>query len=204
MNLNICENLYRAGNATAAPYWAYDHELAVVPGEACTKDSAGSPAGSLLTGVSFYPYSGGNFPAGYRGALFFSDRLRDCIYALLPGADGLPQRGKVVLFAAGAMRPMDIEVLPGGDLLYVDQDSYQVQRISYTGDAVEPGARRRSRRQPHFRRRAAERRLRRDRVERSGRRRAHISSGTWTGTASSTTRPPRSRASPTRRRAATP
>ena len=45
---------------------------------------------------------------------------------------GPPQRGKVVLFAAGAMRPMDIEVLPGGDLLYVDQEHYQVQRISYT------------------------------------------------------------------------
>jgi len=30
------------------------------------------------------------------------------------------------------MRPMDIEVLPGGDLLYVDQEHYQVQRISYT------------------------------------------------------------------------
>ena len=74
---------------------------------------------------------GRSFPAAYRGALFFSDRLRDCIYALLPGTNGLPQRGKVVLFAAGAMRPMDIEVLPGGDLLYVDQDSYQVQRISY-------------------------------------------------------------------------
>ncbi len=85
-----------------------------------------------MTGVSFYPAAGGSFPAGYRGALFFSDRLRDCIYALLPGSDGLPQRGKVVLFAAGAMRPMDIEVLPGGDLLYVDQEHYQVQRISYT------------------------------------------------------------------------
>jgi len=130
--LDICEDLYRAGNATAAPYWAYDHELDVVPGEACTRDSAGSAAGSLLTGVSFYPTSGGSFPAGYRGALFFSDRLRDCIYALLPGSDGLPQRGKVVLFAAGAMRPMDIEALPGGDLLYVDQEHYQVQRISYT------------------------------------------------------------------------
>ncbi len=132
MNLNICENLYRAGNQTVAPYWGYDHELDVVPGEACTRDSTGSPAGSLLTGVSFYPVSGGSFPSTYRGALFFSDRLRDCIYALLPGSDGLPQRGKVVLFAAGAMRPMDIEVLPGGDMLYVDQDAYEVKRVSYT------------------------------------------------------------------------
>jgi PKD repeat protein len=132
MNLDICENLYRAGNQTVAPYWAYDHELPVVPGENCTKDSNGSPAGSLLTGVSFYPVSGGNFPAPYRGALFFSDRLRDCIYALLPGSDGLPQRGNVVLFAAAAMRAVDIEVLPSGDLLYVDQEHNAVQRIAYT------------------------------------------------------------------------
>ena len=131
-NLNICENLYRAGNQTVAPYWAYDHELPVVPGETCTKDSSGSPAGSLLTGVSFYPVAGGNFPAMYRGALFFTDRLRDCIYALLPGSDGLPQRGKVVLFAAAAMRSVDIEVLPGGDMLYVDQEHNVVQRIAYT------------------------------------------------------------------------
>jgi PKD repeat protein len=27
---------------------------------------------------------------------------------------------------------MDIEVLPGGDMLYVDQDAYEVKRISYT------------------------------------------------------------------------
>ena len=80
-NLNICENLYKAGNATLAPWWAYDHELPVVPDEKCTKDSAGSPAGSLLSGEAFYPKTGANFPTAYRGALFFSDRLRDCIYA---------------------------------------------------------------------------------------------------------------------------
>ena len=135
-NLNICENLYSAGNQTAAPYWAYDHELDVVPGETCAKDADGTPSDTLVTGISFYPVSGGNFPTGYRGALFFSDRLRDCIYALLPGPDGLPQRGKVVLFASGALRPMDIEVLPGGDMLYVDQQNYQVQRISYVAAPV--------------------------------------------------------------------
>ena len=135
-NLNICENLYKAGSATVAPYWAYDHELPVVPGEQCTKDSSGSPAGSLLTGVTFYPTTGASFPAPYRGALFFTDRLRDCIYALLPGSDGLPQRGNVVQFAAGAMRAVDLEVLADGDLLYLDQGSNVVQRVAYGGTAA--------------------------------------------------------------------
>ncbi len=135
-NLNICENLYKTGNATLAPWWAYDHELPVVPNEKCTKDSQGSPAGSLLSGEAFYPKTGANFPTTYRGALFFSDRLRDCIYAILPGSDGLPQRGNVVQFAGDAMRAVDIEVLAGGDMLYVDQKNNVVQRIAYGGTAA--------------------------------------------------------------------
>ncbi len=131
-NLNICENLYKAVNATVAPYWGYDHELPVVPTEKCTKDALGSPAGSLLSGAAFYPKAG-NYPALYKGALFFSDRLRDCIYALLPGADGLPQRGKVVQFASAANRANDLEFLPNGDMLYVDQRDNVVQRVAYGG-----------------------------------------------------------------------
>src|SRR6185369_1391673 len=129
-----CENLYRAGNETVAPHWAYDHELPVVPGETCSEDALGAPAGSLLSGMSFYPAAGGSFPAPYRKALFFADRLRNCIYALLPGSDGLPERGNVTLFASDAQRAMDLEVLPGGDLLYVDQASNAINRIAYAGN----------------------------------------------------------------------
>jgi glucose/arabinose dehydrogenase/chitodextrinase len=133
-NVDICENLYRAGNETVAPHWAYDHELPVVPGETCSEDALGSPAGSLLSGMSFYPAAGGSFPAPYRKALFFADRLRNCIYALLPGSDGLPERGNVTLFASDAQRAMDLEVLPGGDLLYVDQTNDDINRIGYVGN----------------------------------------------------------------------
>jgi PKD repeat protein len=133
-NVNICNDLYAAGNETVAPHWAYDHELPIVPGETCSEDALGAPAGSLLAGMSFYPAVGGNFPAPYRKALFFGDRLRDCIYALLPGGDGLPERGNVVLFASEARRPMDIKVLSNGDMLYVDQSNDQVQRIRYVGN----------------------------------------------------------------------
>ena len=68
------------------PYWAYDHELPVVPGEDCRKNAQGAPINTSLSGVEFYPQAGGSFPAAYRGALFFSDRWRDCIWAMLPGA----------------------------------------------------------------------------------------------------------------------
>ena len=132
--LNICMDLYAAGNETAAPYWAYDHELNIVPDEPCAKNAEGGPAGALLSGVSFYPAAGANFPAPYRKALFFGDRLRNCIFALLPGSDGLPERGNVMVFASEAMRPMDLEVLASGEMLYVDQSTDEIHKVSYVGN----------------------------------------------------------------------
>src|SRR6185436_5127912 len=130
-NLDICQDLYNAGNLVTAPYWGYDHELPVTSGENCQQDSLGSPAGSTLSGATFYPAAGGTFPPMYNKALFFADRLRSCIWALLPGSDGLPKRGSVVPFAGMAMRATDLEVSPQGDLLYIDQTSDVVQRIRY-------------------------------------------------------------------------
>ena len=84
-DLAICEGLYAEGNATAAPYWGYDHELEIVPGEDCSIDESANEPGGKIWGLSFYPASG-NFPAAYRGALFFGDELRKCMWAMLPGA----------------------------------------------------------------------------------------------------------------------
>ncbi len=133
-DLAICEALYAEGSATAAPYWAYDHELPMVPGEDCAIDEQAGEPGGKIWGISFYPASGA-FPAAYRGALFFGDELRECIWAMLPGADGLPQAGRVVPFAQAAASPLDIEVAPGGDLLWVDDDASNVKRIHWTGNA---------------------------------------------------------------------
>jgi PKD repeat protein/glucose/arabinose dehydrogenase len=131
--LDICENLYAEGSATSAPYWAYDHEQPVVEGETCKVDPvSGEPAGNQISGINFYPQSG-SFPAPYRNALFFADRLRDCMYAMLAGPDGLPARGRVIAFAQGAQSAMDIEVAPSGDLLYVDRSAEVVRRIAWTG-----------------------------------------------------------------------
>ena len=68
----------------------------------------------------------------YRNALFFADRLRSCIWALLPDATGIPKKGSVVPFAGMAMRATDLEVTPTGDLLYIDQSVDTIRRIRYT------------------------------------------------------------------------
>ena len=134
-DLAICEGLYGEVNATTAPYWGYDHELNIVPGEDCSIDEDANEPGGKIWGMSFYP-TGGNFPAAYRGALFFGDELRECIWAMLPGADGLPQRGRVVPFAQHALSaPLDIEPAPDGDLLWVDDNASNVKRIHWSGNS---------------------------------------------------------------------
>ena len=130
----ICANLYAAGDQVAPPYWAYDHELNVVPNEPCAKDVNGDVAGSLISGAAFYPAAGGSYPAPYRKSLFFADRLRNCIFALLPGSDGLPERNNVMLFASDTTRPIDLETTSTGDLLYVDQATDAIHKISYVGN----------------------------------------------------------------------
>ncbi len=134
-DLDICEDLYGLGSATAAPYWGYDHELPVVEGEDCeTNPSTGEPIGNQIGGVNFYP-AAGSFPAAYRNALFFADRLRNCMWAMLPGADGVPERGRVIAFGQQLPRAIDIEVAPNGDLLYVDQEAEAIQQIEWTGNS---------------------------------------------------------------------
>ena len=126
-DLDICENLYAEVTGTQAPYWAYDHEQPVVPGEDCE-------LANQISGLAFYP-AAGSFPAAYRNALFFADRWRECIYAMLPGADGIPKRGRVVPFVQRAGEPNAVEIAPGGDLLYVDQIGDAVKRVTFTGDS---------------------------------------------------------------------
>ena len=130
-DLNICEDLYAEVTATSAPYWAYDHEEPVVPGEDCALNpDTGEPAGNQISGIAFYP-GGGIVPGRLPGALFFGDRWRNCIYAMLAGPDGVPDRGQVVPFAQQAGEPFAIEIAPGGDMLYVDRIGDAVRRVSF-------------------------------------------------------------------------
>ena len=127
-NLSVCENLYAAGaGAVRAPHFAWNHGSQVVPGEGCPTGS------SSAAGIAFEP-ANGSYPAEYRGALFFADYSRDCIWAMLPGADGVPAPVPANLrtFAAGAANPVQLQIGPGGDLFYADFDGGTIRRVSFT------------------------------------------------------------------------
>jgi glucose/arabinose dehydrogenase/PKD repeat protein len=124
-NLNICENLYNAGTgAVVAPYFRYHHNDLVVPNDVCPK------GGSSVAGTSFAFSSGGSYPAEYRGALFFADYTRRCIWAIPTGTNGLPDIAKRRTFVGGAAQPVDLQIGPGGDLFYVDLGG-TIRRIRY-------------------------------------------------------------------------
>ena len=124
-NLSICENLYAEGTAAVvAPYFRYHHNELVVPNDVCPK------GGSSVAGTSFAFSSGGSYPAEYRGALFFADYTRRCIWAIPTGANGLPDISKRRTFVGGAAQPVDLQIGPGGDLFYVDLGG-TIRRIRY-------------------------------------------------------------------------
>jgi glucose/arabinose dehydrogenase/PKD repeat protein len=135
-NLNICENLYTAGpSAVTAPYHAYHHNNRVVPNESCPTGS------SSVAGLEFeFAAAQNSYPAEYDSALFFADYSRDCIWAMLKGADGRPAPGQIRTFVAAAANPVNLENGPGGDLFYVDFDGGTIRRIQYFSVNQPPNA----------------------------------------------------------------
>jgi len=129
--LDICKNLYLQGpGAVVAPFYTYPHSQTILPGESC-------PAGSSsITGLAFY--TGGGYPLEYNGALFFADYSRNCIWAMLPGANGLPDPANKRTFVASASGPVDLEIGPAGDLFYVDFNGGTVRRITFEGPPPPP------------------------------------------------------------------
>ncbi len=126
----VCEGLYGAGGAVA-PYYAYRHADKVVANESC-------PTGtSSISGLEFY--DGGTFPAEYDGALFFADYARSCAWAMLRGADGLPDPTRIRTFITGAP-VVDLQVGPGGALFFVDING-TVRRIRALAGNRAPTAR---------------------------------------------------------------
>ncbi len=127
LNLDICENLYADGTA-AAPYWSYEHDVPLTPQDNC------DPGGNSISGIEFYPQTGGVFPASFGGALFFADYSRECMWVMKKGANGLPDPHNIEMFANLGIYPVDLKVGPGGDLFFVDIAFGQIRRITYTGD----------------------------------------------------------------------
>ena len=130
-NLTICNNLYSTAGSVTAPYYAYQHGVDVIAGEACQTAS-----GSAITGLAFY--NGDAYPSSYNGALFFADHSRNCIWVMPPGSNGLPDKTKVANFVIGAGNPVDLQVGPGGDLFYADMEGGAIRRIQYAGSGNQP------------------------------------------------------------------
>ncbi|WP_132152775.1 PQQ-dependent sugar dehydrogenase [Kribbella antiqua] len=136
--LSQCASLYSTPGSVVAPYYAYNHSACVVTYTGCRT------GGSSITGIAFY--QGGSYPSSYNGALFFGDHSRNEIWAMLPGANGLPDPAQQVSFVGvdstggAAGHPVDLKIGPGGDLFYVDMENGSVHRITYTAANQPPTA----------------------------------------------------------------
>ncbi len=130
LGVKICQDLYRDENA-AAPLYAYGHNERVA-GESCQIN------GSSISAMTFY--DGASFDSSYRGALFFGDYSRSCIWVMFPGANGVPDPATRRPFDQDAGFPVDLEVGPGGALFYVDIAQGSIERISAVDANEEPTA----------------------------------------------------------------
>ena len=72
-----------------------------------------------MSGLAFAPATS-TYPEAYRGALFFSDYARSCIWVFGKLSNGDPDPTKIVPLVEGASTPVQLKVGPGGDLYYVD------------------------------------------------------------------------------------
>lgn len=125
VDLNLCESLY-TGSGQTSPYYTYKHKDDIVPNEGC------GTGGDSITGLAFYPPSGGDYPSRYRGALFFTDYSRGCIWAMKPDTvGGLPSPGNIELFAKDITGPSDLAFSPDGELYFTDLGGGTIRRIRY-------------------------------------------------------------------------
>ena len=128
-DLNLCETLYSSGSVVS-PYLTYNHAAQVVSGEGCPTGS------SSISGMAFS--QAGSYPTAYNGALFFADYSRKCIWAMLPGTNGLPDPTRVQTFDSGASGPVKLAVGPQGELYYADLDGGTIHRITSNGTPPPP------------------------------------------------------------------
>ena len=98
--LSSCSNL-SASNVTGA-YFNYSHT-----DEVSLDDGCPTTQGSVVSGIGFY--GGTSYPSAYRGALFFADHSRECIWEMPLGANGEPDPTRVQPFVNEAANPVDIQ-----------------------------------------------------------------------------------------------
>jgi glucose/arabinose dehydrogenase len=100
----FCAFLYNNPSKVTAPFFAYPHPLTPgYDGHLFSGDACDPSPGSAIAGLAFYDPSGvaaeDLFPPEYRGALFFSDAARGCIWTMEEGAGGAPDPSTVANFA---------------------------------------------------------------------------------------------------------
>jgi glucose/arabinose dehydrogenase len=121
--LNICKALYAFPAYHDKPYVATAHAGPFLDGKTCITGTTST------SGLAFY--NGTAYPAGYKGVLFVADYARNCIWMMLPGADGLPDPSTMRAFRS-ASGPVDLKIGPDGSLYYVDIVGGKIRRIVYT------------------------------------------------------------------------
>ena len=122
--LDICEALYARAGATTAPFFSYKEGSAVAAGETCPNTS------SSITGLAFY--TGASYPTRYKGALFFADYTRRCVWVMFADAGGRPDPATRATFVQSAEYPVDLQTGPNGDLFYVNFSGGNIHRIRYS------------------------------------------------------------------------
>lgn len=136
LGLDVCTALYKAAEEekpkTSQPFFGYSHNQTVVPEDECPTES-----GSAISGISFY--EGSQFPAAYKGALFFADAVRGCFWVMFPGEDGRPDPSTTQRFMREGKIYAGVKLSegPGGYLYYADLFSEEgagegeIHRIAY-------------------------------------------------------------------------
>jgi glucose/arabinose dehydrogenase len=137
LGLDVCKAMYAAEpNSASLPFFSYSHKQTVVPDDECPTES-----GSAISGISLY--GGSQFPAEYKGALFFADAVRGCIWVMFPGGDGKPDPTTTARFMRESRIYPGVEIAEGPDgyLYYADLFSDEgfgdgaIHRIAYRPDS---------------------------------------------------------------------
>ncbi len=132
VGLNLCNSLYASG-AAQPPQFSYQHNAPVISGDGCTTSR------SEISAIEFY--RGGDYPAGFDGAMFAVDKFRKCVWLVRPNLVGFPDWDKRQLFMAHDRDIRDLDVGPSGDLFWVDSAGGRVERLKYSLSNTAPAAR---------------------------------------------------------------
>lgn len=91
----------------------------------------GTPTGRSIAGGAFYNPATPKFPESYAGDYFFADFASAFIWRYDVATDSARQ------FATGLSQPVDLQVRPNGDLLYLERGTGSVKAIRYVNEAPE-------------------------------------------------------------------